>query len=162
MRCADMAELLLVDDDPRIAELCAWFLERRGHRVRRATSYADARVAIAEAAPALMLADLDLGRESGREELPRLAAEGLLPRTLVVSGYLDAALDRELRAIAGVVGTLSKPFDIDELVRRVGAALAQPAPPAAGASAHVVAPAQQLAEDEDGWTWIVPRGREPA
>ncbi|MDP6539591.1 MAG: response regulator [Planctomycetota bacterium] len=114
-----MAELLVVDDDERLAELCAWFLAASGHEVRTARSYREARERIAELPPQLMLADLDLGAESGRVELARLAAEGLLPPTLVVSGYLDGALDAELAAIDGVRGTLAKPFDPPDLAARV-------------------------------------------
>jgi DNA-binding response OmpR family regulator len=120
-----MADILLVDDDERLAELCAWFLTKGGHEVRTACSYSDARERIAERAPELMLADLDLGAESGRVELARLAEEGLLPPTLVVSGYLDGALSAELEALGGVRGTLPKPFDPGELAARVASCLAE-------------------------------------
>lgn len=119
-----MADLLLVDNDRRIVDLAAWFLERRGFTVRSVLSYRDARVAIRERRPDLMLADLELGDESGREELPRLEREGLLPRTLVVSGFLDAALDAELRSIELVIDTLAKPYDMDRLEASIRACLA--------------------------------------
>lgn len=119
-----MADLLLVDNDRRIVDLAAWFLERRGFTVRSVLSYHEARVAIRERVPDLMLADLELGDESGREELPRLEREGLLPRTLVVSGFLDAALDAELRSIELVIDTLAKPYDMDRLEASIRACLA--------------------------------------
>ena len=72
-----------------------------------------------------MLADLDLGAESGRVELARLAEEGLLPPTLVVSGFLDGALSAELETLGGVRGTLPKPFDPGELAARVASCLAE-------------------------------------
>jgi DNA-binding response OmpR family regulator len=118
-----MPDLLLVDNDRRIVELAAWFLERRGFVVRTALSYRDARVAIRERCPDLMLADLELGEENGREELPRLASEGILPKTLVVSGFLDAELDAELRRIDAVVDTLPKPYDMSGLEQRILACL---------------------------------------
>jgi DNA-binding response OmpR family regulator len=114
-----MAELLVVDNDARIAELVAWFLEKGGHSARVVTSYAAAREALREGNFELMLADLELGVEDGRVELPLLEAEGLLPRTLVVSGYLDAEIMEGLRGISGVVGTVSKPFEPAELLERV-------------------------------------------
>ncbi|MCA8978956.1 MAG: response regulator [Planctomycetes bacterium] len=177
-----MADLLLVDNDRRIVDLAAWFLERRGYGVRTALSYRDARVAIRERRPDLMLADLELGDENGREELPRLAKEGLLPKTLVVSGFLDAALDAELRALEAVVDTLAKPYDMAGLEARIVACLALPEPNACAERAeHVPAetaeneseapdsalPArnpsalEEPAEDDDGWIEIVPLGREP-
>lgn len=108
-------DLLLVENDERIAELMGWFLERRGHRVQKARSFREAREKIGARRPELVLSDLDLGPESGRVELPRLAGDGLLPPTLIVSGYVDADTARELRAIPGVMGILPKPFELARL-----------------------------------------------
>ncbi|HVS12011.1 MAG TPA: response regulator [Planctomycetota bacterium] len=131
-------ELLVVENDERIANLMAWFLERRGHRVQKARSFHEARRCIEARRPELVLSDLDLGGESGRDELPRLAEAGLLPPTLVVSGYVDADTARELRAIPGVVGILPKPFElarlealVGELLGRIRRAPATPRPTAA-------------------------------
>ena len=162
-----MADLLLVDNDARIVELTAWFLERRGHRVRTANSYAQVRDSIAEGgAPDLLLADLELGAERGVEELPRLAAHGLLPPTLVVSGYLDAALERELTALAGIVGTLAKPFDMPELeaaierclARAAGARDARPSMPQPRRD-PIEAARDDLEDDDEGWVEILPTPR---
>ncbi len=114
-----MAELLLVDNDPRIVELIAWFLEKRGHRVRTAISFAQAREKIRERAPDLMLSDIDLGFEHGRDELPALAREKLLPPTLVVSGYLDRELARLFATMPGIVGVVAKPIGMAELEARI-------------------------------------------
>lgn len=118
-----MADLLIVDNDARIADLVAFFLRRSGHTVRTAANFRAARVEIASARPDLMLSDLDLGDELGLVELPRLAAEGILPTTLVVSGYLDRAAQIELERVPEVVGVVAKPFDLDVLLARVNEAL---------------------------------------
>ena len=167
-----MPSLLLVDNDARITELTGWFLERRGHEVRTATSYAEARVTIAERAPDLLLADLELGEESGRVELARLAGAGLLPPTLVVSGYLDREIEAELMRLANVRGTLSKPFDLPDLERAIDGVLGSaspertfeiPRPESPPSIAPVVEPAERRAlettasePDDDGWVEIVP------
>ena len=118
------SNLLLVENDQRLGELVAWFLTKRGYDVRRAISFREARGMIDERAPDLMLSDVDLGGESAREELPRLAAEGVLPPTLIVSGYLDPETRTELEAVEGVRGLLPKPFELDDLVARVEELLA--------------------------------------
>ena len=176
-----MADLLLVDNDARIVELTSWFLERAGHSVTSALSYAAARGLLESARPDLLLADLELGEERGLEELPKLAAEGLLPPTLVVSGFLDSELVEELMRIPGVVGTLAKPVDLATLEARVLEALEAPEPvvellpqppvphaaprevsPEAGASQAAselrpTPPPAALGEpDEDGWVEIQP------
>lgn len=118
-----MAHLLIVDNDERIVELTVWFLRRMGHEVDSAFSYAAAREQLALRRPELMLADLDLGLESGLEELPKLAAEGCLPPTMVISGFLDSALERQLLAIPGVLATLAKPVDLTALGDHIAACL---------------------------------------
>ena len=117
------AELLVIENDHRLGELLVSFLERRGYRVRRALSYAEARPMLLERPPQLLLSDLELGEEDAREQLPLLAAEGLLPPTLVVSGFLDLSVTSELEAIPGVVGFVPKPFEFDQLLAAIEGAL---------------------------------------
>lgn len=169
-----MANLLLVDNDARITDLTSWFLKRSGHEVRCVESYAAARDVLREAPPDLLLADLELGVESGLEELPRLASEGLLPKTLVVSGFLDARIAEELKRIPGVLGTVSKPFEIADLEGEIRRHLESPGSvtsdqenglvheQASGSNA-LESPAQEVFRetaleepDEDGWVEIVP------
>jgi len=64
-----------------------------------------------------------MGIERADEELPKLIQAGLMPATLVVSGYLDDVLIGQLLAIKGVVGTLKKPFDFTSLSNAVAQAL---------------------------------------
>jgi DNA-binding response OmpR family regulator len=145
-----MSDLLLVDNDRRIVELVAFFLSKRGHVIRRAESFTAARAAIAQRVPDLMLSDLDLGAERGEEELPRMSAEGLLPPTLVVSGYLDAEREARLRTLPRVVGTLRKPFDMTVLEARIAAGLEKARDFAL-----------QTAVDNDGWIDVVPFEKAP-
>ena len=115
------------------------------------------------------------------EELPRLSAEGILPPTLVVSGFLDEAVEGRLRAVPEVLDTLPKPFEFNELEGRIqgclesgagiagaaeregGAAESEPAEaPAQGAEGTPgrTAPAEPepgTDDDDDGWVEIAPR-----
>lgn len=154
-----MSDLLLVDNDRRIVELVAFFLEKRGHCVRRAESYRAARTALIERAPELMLADLELGAERGDEEIPQLAREGLLPPTLVVSGYLDLETERSLCALPRVVGTLRKPFDLSGLEASIGTALAEAArrsDSSASRSSEHSGPRSRADLDGAGWIDVAP------
>ena len=176
-----MARLLLLDNDERIVELLSWFLSDRGFEVDVAQSFAVARERIAAARPDLLVSDVDLGTESALEELPRLSAEGILPPTLVVSGFLDEAVEGRLRAVPEVLDTLPKPFEFNDLEERIqgclesGAAIAGAAEREGGAAdpAPAEAPAQAADgepgptapaepelgtdEDDDGWVEIAPR-----
>jgi DNA-binding response OmpR family regulator len=164
-------DILIVDNDERIVELVAWFLERRGYSVRSADSFDRARVALRERRPDLMLSDVDLGVQNACEELPRLDREGLLPPTLVVSGFLTADLRVELLALEPVLDTLAKPFEFEELEQRIVACLAR----AEGASSiptiSSIQPSENPAdsglwagesEDAEGWIEVGPTvTREP-
>ena len=167
------ASLLLVDNDARIVELLTWFLTQRGHDVRTAASFVEARERLAERAPDLLVSDVDLGAESAVQELPRLRADGILPRTLVVSGYLDAANEAALTALPEVAGTLSKPFEFTDLEAAIERALAGADEPPPLADVEVPRPERHSVrsseeersgggaaadgdEDEDGWIEITP------
>jgi DNA-binding response OmpR family regulator len=139
-----MVDLLVVDNDARIADLVAWFLERGGHKARVVTSYAAARELLRERTFALMLADLELGVEDGRVELPLLESEGLLPPTLVVSGYLDAEITTALLEIPHVLGTVSKPFEPSELLARVDEMIALAPEDAVDSAPDLLAPAVEV------------------
>lgn len=152
-----MADLLLVDNDVRIAELLRFFLAKRGHVVRVANSFRAARTEIGAQAPDLMLSDLDLGAERGDEELPRLAREGALPPTLVVSGFLDARTEESLARLPQIVGTLRKPFDLQKLEAMVQEALARaPAVTAPRAHSSGNSSSGALTDDGDGWVDLAP------
>lgn len=166
------ARILVVDNDTRIVELVSWFLGKRGFEVQSAHSFVEAREVLAGGAPDLMLSDLDLGAESALHELPRLAGEGLLPPTLVVSGYLDQASTEQLLSIDGVLGTLPKPFDFEKLENRVLECLAQAretrgSAAADAASTHEAPSLRTAAASEpgsaspsqDGWVEIRPARR---
>jgi DNA-binding response OmpR family regulator len=166
-----------VDNDARIVELLTWFLSQRGFEVRTAGSFVEARERLAEGAPDLLVSDVDLGAESAVQELPRLRADGILPRTLVVSGYLDAAIKAALTALPEVVGTLAKPFEFTDLEAAIDRALwgegagegasadpgdfevprperAPAAPPEESQSGGGAAPDED--DDDDGWIEITP------
>lgn len=161
-------DVLIVDNDERIVELVTWFLERRGYAVRSAGSFDGARAALRERRPALMLSDVDLGTQDAREELPRLDREGILPPTLVVSGFLTAELRAELMALEPVMDTLAKPFEFEELERRMVACLAKagqtpstPPTPGGHSSETPADPGLRAGENEDEEGWIEVRSTVP-
>ncbi|MFT7678354.1 MAG: DNA-binding response OmpR family regulator [Planctomycetota bacterium] len=175
------AEILIIDNDHRIVELVSWFLSKKGYRVTSAKSFWEAREQLRERRPELMLSDVDLGAESALEELPRLDSEGLLPPTLVVSGYLDPQTASRLEALEPVLGTLAKPFDFAALEARIESSLrtirsnrlqhaaqesvgreepvlvASPA----GAPAPSSAPSAAPSADAEGWVEILPTATYP-
>ena len=145
------SDILIVDNDERIVELVAWFLAKRGYATRSAESFGAARRHILERRPDLMISDVDLGGESALEELPALEALGVLPPTLIVSGYLDPPTVQRLSGHRQVLGTLAKPFDFRDLELEIRRCLARRAE-GAGRRAEGSA-------EGDGWVEITARPR---
>ncbi|NKI41015.1 response regulator transcription factor [Streptomyces sp. LD120] len=113
--------MLVVDDDPTVAEVVAGYLERAGFGVDRV---ADGPAALARAAvrrPDLVVLDLMLPGMDGLEVCRRLRAEGPVPVIM-----LTARGDEEDRILGLEVGAddyVTKPFSPRELVLRVTSVL---------------------------------------
>ncbi|MFJ4891033.1 response regulator transcription factor [Streptomyces sp. NPDC088788] len=122
--------VLVVDDDPTVAEVVSGYLDRAGHLVDRA---ADGPTALARAAahrPDLVVLDLMLPGMDGLEVCRRLRAQGPVPVIMLTArGDED---DRILGLEVGADDYVTKPFSPRELVLRVESVLrrARPAPAA--------------------------------
>ncbi|HEX5724179.1 MAG TPA: response regulator [Longimicrobiaceae bacterium] len=116
---ADLPLLLVVDGDAELAERVAMEASGRGMRARVALTLADARVAVAEEAPAVVLLDLALdGEDAGLELLRELAAR-TPPIPAVVLTARSSFTDRVEVARLGGVGFLQKPVAAGTAVEAV-------------------------------------------
>src|SRR4051794_4536953 len=108
--------LLLVDDEPALANALARSLTVRGHVVQTVGSHADA-IKAASATPFdLFLIDINLPDASGWDVLRDIAAAGISTPAVVFSAVPPSTQRvREYRPY----GVLVKPFPIDALVRLV-------------------------------------------
>lgn len=113
-------DILIVEDEPDIATLIARALQREGLAARQAPNLAEARRAIAERQPAVLLVDLGLADGSGLQLVREMAGQG--PFIMVVSGQGDE-VDRVLALELGADDFVCKPFSARELVARVRALL---------------------------------------
>ena len=116
-----MAKLLAVDDEAQILTALVRGLSRVGHDVTVARNAEDGLAATAAASPDLVLLDLRLPDLDGIEVVRRLRSWTQVPILLLSGDGSDrakvAALD------AGADDFIDKPFSMDELRARVGAAL---------------------------------------
>jgi CheY-like chemotaxis protein len=118
--------VLVLDDDARMVDLLCEVLRLDGHSVRGARSYEEA-TAMLESEPAdLVVTDLRMPGVDGARGFARLRERGLVDRAIVVSGFVDARSVSSLATVGGVVGVVTKPFDVRDLARRVREALAAP------------------------------------
>jgi len=114
--------LLVVDDDPGLANFLQLELECEGYRVTRAKDGLEALSKIREAAPDLILMDWGLPDLDGVTDCRRLRETGVSVPVLMLTAR-DEVADRVQALDAGVDDFLSKPFAIEELLARCRALL---------------------------------------
>lgn len=109
--------ILVVDDDRDLLELIDVVLQREGYLVATATSGRDALEAVAQAMPDLILLDLKMPVMDGWEFARTFHARYAATPPIVV--FTAADVDQDCVAEIGAAGSLSKPFELDELLATV-------------------------------------------
>lgn len=112
------ATVLVVDDDPSIRLLCRVNLQLDGYVVAEAGTLDEARAAIAERQPDLVILDVHVTGGDGRELLAELRSE----RPELPVALLTGSAAREDLLRAGADALIPKPFTLEELrdtVRRL-------------------------------------------
>ena len=122
-----MAEVLIVDDDPDIRAILAFTMEDAGYTVREAGDGAEALAAMEQRAPDCLVLDLMMPRVDGFGVLRGKRQLGLAPDARVIiltckTAERDFVQGWEL----GADEYLTKPFDPDDVVKRVTELLATP------------------------------------
>jgi len=114
-----MKHILVVDDEPRIAEIARDYLERAGFRVTIAGNGADA-LAIARARhPDLIVLDLGLPKLDGLDVTRTLRKQSSVP-IIMLTARVDES-DKLIGLELGADDYVTKPFSPKELVARVRA-----------------------------------------
>jgi DNA-binding response OmpR family regulator len=110
--------ILLVDDDPTLLSVLSRRLTREGMDVRTAPSGDSALAALDRAWPALLVVDLMMPGMDGFELCRRVKRIADLP--IIVLSSVDAS-EAKVRALQDYAEDyITKPFDPDELVARIG------------------------------------------
>ncbi|HXT04763.1 MAG TPA: sigma 54-interacting transcriptional regulator [Casimicrobiaceae bacterium] len=115
-------DILLVDDDPDLLKLISLRLTSAGYRVRTADSGETALATIAVERPAIVITDLRMPGIDGLQlfEAVHRQHPALPVIILTAHGTIPDAVSATQR---GVFGYLTKPFDSQDLLQKVAAAL---------------------------------------
>ena len=117
----DTPIIYVLDDDYRVREALSSLLLSMGHRVEVFASAADSLVFKKPSSPACLILDLDLPGMSGLE-LQREIAGPDTPPIIFLTGHAD--VPSSVRAMkAGAMEFLLKPFDHQELLKAIDAAI---------------------------------------
>jgi DNA-binding response OmpR family regulator len=126
----DAGTIVVVEDDPNIADLVDLYLRRDGFRVIQAATGEAGLSAVEREQPRLVLLDVGLpGDMDGFEVCRRLQAKNRVPVLMLTAR--DSEMDRVVGLELGADDYVTKPFSPRELVARVRAILrrAEGAPP---------------------------------
>ena len=120
-------KILVMDDDPTIADLLKEALSEEGYDTYMTTQSLRFYDAVREHNPDLILLDIMMPYLDGRDELKLMAMGAERPTpVIVVTAYLDASKEEQEFRDAGVVDIVYKPFDLDRLVDLVRATIGEP------------------------------------
>ena len=118
----DLGTIVIVEDDPNIADLVDMYLRREGFRVIQASDGEAGLAAIDRERPRMAILDIGLpGRVDGLEVCRRLQASKAIPVLMLTAR--DGEIDRVLGLELGADDYVTKPFSPRELVARVKAIL---------------------------------------
>ena len=125
--------LLLVDDETDITDMLAEFFGEHGYATVCAASAAEARMQLAQAAPALAILDIHMPGEDGLALAAHLRETH--PATGIIMLTTAAAVQDRIAGLQAADDYVAKPFDLHELLARVQSLLrrlarAEPAAPA--------------------------------
>jgi CheY-like chemotaxis protein len=126
-----MPRLLLVDDDPSMNDLIRRVAEGCGFEVRTTSRPAEVLNLVEEFDPDLIGLDIAMPEIDGIELIKCLSESACRARVLIVSGLMPpfpSAAERlgQARGL-NMVGTIAKPFRVEELRRILAEAVATPA-----------------------------------
>ncbi|MHB8780010.1 MAG: response regulator [Candidatus Geothermincolia bacterium] len=116
-----MKDVLLVEDEPSMAEAVRFSLEKEGFSVRLAADGETALRLFDERAPDIMLLDLMLPVLDGMEVCRRIRKQSAVP--IIMLTARDADVDKIVGLELGADDYITKPFNMRELIARVSAVL---------------------------------------
>ena len=118
--------ILVIEDYSDTRELLAGMLRYKGFGVIEAEDGLEGLLKASANYPDLIILDLALPEMDGVEAALRIHAQPKLAHTpiFVISAFITPEVEKDARA-AGCVEVFAKPFDVDELLAKINAALAE-------------------------------------
>jgi DNA-binding response OmpR family regulator len=112
-----MTSILLVEDDAEMVSLLRRFLPEEGYELRVAADMASTLRAVSELEPSLLLLDIVLGNEDGRDILREVRQISDVPAIFLTGRGLES--DRIAGLKMGADDYIVKPFSLAELSARI-------------------------------------------
>ena len=121
--------ILIADDEPAIRETAGYILESEGYAVLLAANGEEAITMIRSHRPVAVLLDIEMPRKDGLAVCREIKADPSLRGTYVILLTARGQKKDEVEGLAaGADAYLTKPFDDEEILRRLAEAVGPGAP----------------------------------
>jgi DNA-binding response OmpR family regulator len=142
--------VLFVEDEPRQLTLMQSFLESEGYRVLIANDGAEAVDIFLRHKQEIAVVVLDIGlpKLNGWETFLKMKKEAAELKAIFATGYITPELEGAM-ARGEISGLIMKPYQLDDVLAKIAAALRSPRPPAGddrASSGEILTPAPQSDE----------------
>lgn len=119
-----MADIVVIDDEPRYRRLISQVLTGAGHDVRQAGDGAEGLMMCRQRLPELVITDLVMPGMEGIETILQLSRERPQVPVLAISGAEPASVYLRAATALGAACSLAKPFRVEQLLAAVEGVLA--------------------------------------
>jgi DNA-binding NtrC family response regulator len=119
-----MADIVVIDDEPRYRRLIAQVLTGAGHDVRQAGDGAEGLAMCLQRTPRLVITDIVMPRMEGIETILQLTRQRPGVAVLAILGAEPASVYLRAATALGAAASLPKPFTVDQLLTAVDGLLA--------------------------------------
>ena len=120
-----MPSLLLVDDEKDVNEALKMYLEMHGFTVRTVFSGQEGLAAVKEAKPDLVMLDLQMTGMDGWQTLLKMREIAPDIHVAILTGSVSDRDLEEKAKTSGVLGFITKPIQLDDLVPKIKGFLAE-------------------------------------
>lgn len=118
----DSAPVLVADDEPALRETAAYILECEGYRVVTATNGEEALSVLRRDRPRAALLDINMPKKDGFAVCREIKADvGLKGTYVILLTARGQKTDEAAGLAAGADAYLTKPFDDEEILKRLAA-----------------------------------------
>lgn len=115
--------ILIADDEPSIRETAGYILESEGYTVLLAANGEEALSLIRSRRPAAVLLDIEMPRKNGLQVCQEVKGDPSLRSTYIILLTARGQKKDEVEGLAaGADAYLTKPFDDEEILRRLAEA----------------------------------------
>ena len=118
-----MKKILIVEDDSDFQDIYTLYLQGEDYRVMKAFDGKQGLEVLDKETPDIIILDLIMPVMDGEEFYAALRAQEKWRKIPVIIATVNEKMPSKVVGIGGIAGTLRKPFDVEELLKKIRSCL---------------------------------------